>query len=71
VLAGSNASSKVCTAAIDAYGDGCPANDGRQRCGLYTGGIGKSRGIAVAKNGDVYLADYSSRWYTDQRLQPD
>ena len=60
VLAGSNASSKVCTAAIDAYGDGCPANDGKgNAAGLYTGGIGKSRGIAVAKNGDVYLADYS------------
>ena len=27
VLAGSNASSKVCTAATDAYGDGCPASD--------------------------------------------
>jgi sugar lactone lactonase YvrE len=60
VLAGSNASSKVCTAATDAYGDGCPANDGKgNAAGLYTGGIGKSRGIAVAKNGDVYLADYS------------
>ena len=67
VLAGSYASTKVCTAASgsggganDAYGDGCPANDGKGNAGGgYTGDIGKSRGIAVAKNGDVYFADYS------------
>jgi sugar lactone lactonase YvrE len=60
VLAGSVASTKVCTNATDAYGDGCPANDGKgNAAGGYTGNIAKCRGIAVAKNGDVYLADYN------------
>jgi streptogramin lyase len=60
VLAGSVAGTKPCTAAIDLYGDGCPANDGKGNAsGGYTSKIGKSRGIAVAKNGDVYIADYS------------
>jgi sugar lactone lactonase YvrE len=60
VLAGSNASTKVCTNTTDAYGDGCPANDGKGNvAGLYTGAIAKCRGIAVAKNGDVYLAVYN------------
>lgn len=60
VLAGSSPSTKVCTATIDAYGDGCPANDGKGNAsGGYTAKIPKPRGIAVAKNGDVYIADYS------------
>lgn len=60
VLAGSVASTKVCTNATDAYGDGCPANDGKgNAAGGYAGNIAKCRGIAVAKNGDVYLASYN------------
>jgi sugar lactone lactonase YvrE len=59
VAAGSVAASTVCATTIDAYGDGCPASDGKgNAAGTTTAKIGKSRGIAVAKNGDVYIADY-------------
>jgi sugar lactone lactonase YvrE len=61
VLAGSNTASKPCSGTIDAYGDGCPANDGKGNVtsGLTTSKIPTIRGLAVGKNGDVYLADYS------------
>ena len=63
VLAGTfsttSTGTKVCAASTDAYGDGCPANDGKGNVsGANTANIGKSRGIGVAKNGDVYIADY-------------
>lgn len=71
VYAGStNSSAKICTAAVDKYGDNCPATDGLANVvgavkvgtvttGGNTNALAKARGIAVAKNGDVYIADYS------------
>ncbi len=62
VLAGTDASIKTCTTtAIDEYGDGCPSSDGKANAvnGYTNFSSAKTRGIAVAKNGDVYLADYS------------
>lgn len=63
----------------DKYGDGCPANDGKGNAtpGIpagqtsappygYTSFLAKDRGLAVAKNGDVYLAGYNS--YVIQRI---
>jgi sugar lactone lactonase YvrE len=67
VIAGSDAGSNlsgaaaVCTATIDQYGDNCPASDGKGNInGGYTAKIGKARGMAVAKNGDVYFSAYGS-----------
>ena len=54
-------SSKVCAAAVDKWGDNCSANDG---AGNVAGGftvLTTTRGLNVAKNGDVYIADYSGR----------
>ncbi len=62
VYAGSAVQSKVCaTGNGDKYGDGCIANDGAANSGkatFYTGSLPKSRGLAVAANGDVFFADY-------------
>lgn len=64
VLAGSNTLTTVCPATsgdIDAFGDGCPANDGKGNVtNPNTYLQGTSRGIAVGKNGDVYIADYTN-----------
>jgi len=66
VLAGSVAATAGCTgsAAIDKYGDGCTVNDGKGNAsGGYTwfnsSSSGGLRGMAVAPNGDVYIADYN------------
>ena len=62
VYAGSAVQSKVCaTGNGDKLGDGCIANDGAANSGkatFYTGSLPKSRGLAVAANGDVFFADY-------------
>jgi sugar lactone lactonase YvrE len=50
----------VCANAIDKFGDNCPASDG---AGSINGGftsLETSRGLAVSKNGDVYLAHYTA-----------
>ncbi|MDR3745126.1 MAG: Ig-like domain repeat protein [Acidobacteriaceae bacterium] len=61
VLAGTPSLTTVCSSATDKYGDGCPANDGKGNVGgAYTSLSGSSRGMAVAKNGDVYIADYTN-----------
>ncbi|MDR3736883.1 MAG: Ig-like domain repeat protein, partial [Acidobacteriaceae bacterium] len=70
VLAGSASALKVCANASDAYGDGCPANDGAANTTTtsvsgktsyyYTSGIPKARGLGIAPNGDVYFAGYNS-----------
>jgi sugar lactone lactonase YvrE len=61
VLAGTPSLTTVCSSATDKYGDGCPANDGKGNVGgAYTSLSGTSRGMAVAKNGDVYIADYTN-----------
>ncbi len=62
ITAGSNTASTVCTTTeIDAFGDGCLANDGKGNvAGGFTYLQSASRGIAVGKNGDVYIADYSN-----------
>ena len=57
---GSSAQKKACTTG-DKYGDGCIANDGVANSGTatyYTCCLAKSRGIGVAANGDLFLADY-------------
>jgi sugar lactone lactonase YvrE len=54
VVAGS-ASSAVCSAALDKYGDGCTASDGLANVGGGHTYLGKPYAIAVAKNGDVYF----------------
>jgi sugar lactone lactonase YvrE len=60
ILIGSVNSSVVCKATLDKYGDSCPANDGLGNAnGGYTAALVKGRGLSVAKNGDVYFADYS------------
>ena len=65
ILIGSVTSSLVCSSTLDKYGDGCPANDGLGNVNPspakfgYTGALAKGRGLSVAKNGDVYFADYS------------
>jgi streptogramin lyase len=59
LFAGS-AKTTVCTAAIDKFGDNCPASDG---AGSINGGftsLETARGMAVSKNGDVYLAHYTA-----------
>jgi len=68
VLAGSATKVKVCTAAYDAYGDGCVANDGVANTTpssvvgttsyYYTSNLPKSRGMGIAPNGDVFVATY-------------
>lgn len=60
LFAGST-STKVCAAAVDKWGDNCSANDG---AGNVAGGfttLTTTRGLSVAKNGDVYVADFSGR----------
>jgi streptogramin lyase len=67
ILAGSVSSSLVCKGTLDKYGDGCPANDGLANANNtvpaatfgQTAALVKGRGLAVAKNGDVYFADYT------------
>ena len=63
IYAGSAVQTKVCsTGNGDKYGDGCTANDGVANSGattFYTGSMAKVRGLAVAANGDVYIADYT------------
>lgn len=60
VAAGNAASTKICTSAVDKYGDGCPATDGLANASNGYTLFGKAvRGIGVGKNGDVYVADYS------------
>jgi hypothetical protein len=56
----------VCTGTFpagpyDKYGDDCPASDGKANVtGGTTAQLGKLRGLGIAKNGDVFLADYSN-----------
>src|SRR5215471_18396224 len=65
ILIGSVTSSLVCSTTLDKYGDGCPANDGLGNVNPspakfgQTAALVKGRGLAVAKNGDVYFADYT------------
>jgi sugar lactone lactonase YvrE len=65
ILIGSVTSSLVCSATLDKYGDGCPANNGLANVNPspikfgQTAALVKGRGLAVAKNGDVYFADYT------------
>ena len=60
------------TPTLDKYGDGCQANDGKANATptppagsttvppyVYTANFGKARGIAVGKNGDVFMATYT------------
>ncbi len=70
---GSPASSQpaaACSTLTDFFGDGCAANDGKGNAtpatvgGVtppyqYTSNFAKFRGIAVAKNGDLYAAAYN------------
>ncbi len=57
----SSTAKKVCSSTIDEYGDNCTANDGMGNVsGANTANIGKSRGVAVAKNGDIFIAAYGS-----------
>jgi hypothetical protein len=61
VFAGGGPATPLCSAAIDKYGDNCPANDG---AGNTKGGFSSlttTRGLGVSKNGDVYLAHYSAK----------
>jgi hypothetical protein len=59
VLAGST-SSVVCAAALDKYGDGCPASDGLANAkGGYTN-LDKPFALTVARNGDVYFTGTGS-----------
>src|SRR5271154_5596430 len=51
----------VCANAIDKYGDNCPANDGDGNQGGSFTSLTTARGLAVLKNGDVYLAHYSAK----------
>ena len=61
IFAGNPSGTTVCTSAWDAYGDNCPATDGKGNTGgAFTSLGGTSRGIAVASNGDVYIADYTN-----------
>jgi sugar lactone lactonase YvrE len=65
ILIGSVTSSLVCSGTIDKYGDSCPANDGAANVNPspakfgQTAALVKGRGLTVAKNGDVYFADYT------------
>lgn len=60
VAGGNSTSQKICTSAVDKYGDGCPASDGLANAANGYTLFGKAiRGIGVAKNGDIYIADYS------------
>jgi len=58
VFMGSVAASKSCSTG-DKLGDGCTATDGAANAGpgLFTSNFPKTRGLAVAPNGDVYDAD--------------
>jgi sugar lactone lactonase YvrE len=63
VYAGTAAAPTIaCSGFYDKYGDGCPANDGMANATAtpygYTA-IAKSRGLGIAKNGDLYIADYT------------
>ena len=61
LYAGSLTTQTVCTATTvyDKYGDGCPANDGKANfAGGYTGNFAIFRGLGLAPNGDLYIADY-------------
>ncbi len=60
LFAGS-AKTTVCTAALDKYGDNCPANDGAGNAGGLFTSLTTTRGLSVSKNGDVYLADYTGK----------
>ena len=62
VLVGSVALTKACATAANKIGDGCVSTDGVANSGpnLYTANFVKTRGLAVAPNGDVYDADYTS-----------
>jgi sugar lactone lactonase YvrE len=67
ILIGSVTSSLVCSSTLDKYGDNCSANDGLGNVNTgnpapkfgYTAALVKGRGLSVAKNGDVYFADYT------------
>src|SRR5882757_6138088 len=60
ILIGAVTGSTVCTATLDKYGDNCQANNGAANAaGGFTSALAKGRGLAVAKNGDVYFADYT------------
>jgi hypothetical protein len=65
VVAGSLVTTKAaCTvgagAQVDKYGDGCVASDGVANIGGgYTENFSKPRGVAVAPNGDIYIAGFS------------
>ncbi len=49
------------TSVYTKYGDGCPANDGKANvAGGYTGNFAIFRGLGVATNGDLYIADYGA-----------
>ena len=63
----------ACPTVIDKYGDFCQANDGKGNVTpvlvppattaapyLYTANLGKFRGLGIAPNGDLYLANYSN-----------
>jgi hypothetical protein len=44
---------------VDKYGDGCIASDGVANLnGGYTANLSSPRGVAVAPNGDIYIAGY-------------
>ena len=61
IFAGNPSGTTVCSGAWDAYGDNCQASDGKGNvAGAFTSLGGTSRGIAVASNGDVYIADYTN-----------
>ena len=53
-----------CSTASDTAGDGCNATDNGANAAknANTAKVAKSRGIAVANNGDVYLADYNGNY---------
>lgn len=67
VAAGSYTKHAVCSSTTDSYGDGCPATDGAANFAssstpYYTSNIPKTRGLAIAPNGDVYLATYGGNY---------
>ena len=67
VYAGSYVLQSFCAAGTTKYGDSCVSSDGKANgVAGFTGNLGKARGIAVTRNGDVYFADYAS--YTIQKI---
>lgn len=69
IAAGNLVGYKACAAALDAYGDGCPASDGAGNSNLdpnstshndYTAIFKASRGLGAAPNGDFYIAGYNN-----------